>query len=451
MLGFDIYPCYNTFMLNFLLISAGKIFSRLVKSFNLGHGSTWPGHIALQVNKDFIRDILRKSRTKLIIVTGTNGKTTTSKLIAHILEKSGSKVFLNESGANLLNGIASSILLNATFTGKLDYDFAIFESDENALPHILKEISPDYLIILNLFRDQLDRYGEVNTIAIKWQEAIKKLDKTMLILNADDPAVAYLGVSANAKYFSAHHHGEKELKQIHAVDSIYCPQCGNKLVFKTFTFSHLGNWECKKCGLKRPKANIDQVECYPLKGLYNQYNVHSAVLLAQTIGISREAIMQSLKSFLPAFGRQEEIEIQGKKVQIFLSKNPTGFNESLRTIKKLGAKNILFVLNDRIPDGRDVSWIWDTDIEGILDGKETISISGDRVYDMALRIKYAFENKNLKLKTQKYNSIFKIFEKLEDALTSGLEEIATSETLYILPTYTAMLETRKILTGKKIL
>ncbi len=435
-------------MFNSSVILLGQFLSKLVKMLNLGNGSTWPGHIALKVNKNFIKDVVKNSQTKIIIVAGTNGKTTTSKLIAHILEKSGNKVFLNESGANLVNGIASSILLHSSLTGKLYYDFAIFESDENALPLLLKELSPDYLVILNLFRDQLDRYGEVNTIAKKWQEAIRKLDKTMLILNADDPAVAYLGNEANSKklYFSCSDVSIHGNNQIHAVDSVYCPHCGNKLQFTSTTFSHLGEWQCNQCKLKRPKVNLNSLQFYPLEGTYNKYNTHAAVLLVNSMRMDEKTVNQALKSFSPAFGRQESIKIKGKEVKIFLSKNPTGFNESLRTAKESGAKTILFILNDRIPDGKDISWIWDTDVEGILDFNETIVVSGDRTYDMALRIKYALPSK-----FQVSNANFQIEPDLHKAINRTLEALLKDETLYIIPTYTAMLETRKILTGKKIL
>ena len=185
--------------MNLLILSFGKLFSKLSKSLNLGHGSTWPGHIALKINKNFINDLLQKSRTKIILVTGTNGKTTTAKLLQTIFEENNQKVFLNSSGANLLNGIASSLILNSSFSGKLNFDFAIFEVDENTLPQITQILEPDFIIALNLFRDQLDRYGEIDTIAKKWKNAYGKLSKTRFILNADDPQIAYLGENLDSR------------------------------------------------------------------------------------------------------------------------------------------------------------------------------------------------------------------------------------------------------------
>ena len=193
-------------MLTQTLISIGKIISKISKTLNRGNGSTWPGHIALKGNPNFIKNILSNSSTKVIIVAGTNGKTTTSSLIKTGLEKNGKTVIQNMSGANLLNGVASAILLHTNAQGKLTQDFAIFEVDENALPLVLQQITPEYLLLLNLFRDQLDRYGEINSIEQKWQTEISKLsDKTKLILNADDPQIAYLGINAKYKhtvYFS---------------------------------------------------------------------------------------------------------------------------------------------------------------------------------------------------------------------------------------------------------
>lgn len=444
--------------MNILLILLGKAIGLISKTFNLGSGSTWPGHIALSLNKNFIRDVLttKNQRPKTILIAGTNGKTTTGKMIQIILEKSGKKTFQNAAGANLLNGIASTLIAYSNALGRLNYDFAIFEVDENTLPLALAQFTPDFLILLNLFRDQLDRYGEVNIIAGKWKKTIEQMNnRTIFILNADDPQIAHLGKARKGKafYFGL---SDKEAGVnilVHASDSTYCPNCNSKLNYQKIFFSHLGIWKCTKCGLKRPMPDISKLEKYPLVGTYNKYNTLAAALLAQLNNINNRTIEQSLRQFEPAFGRQETIEIAGKKVQIFLSKNPASFNESLRTIFELGAKHILLVLNDRIPDGRDVSWIWDVDFEEFLDSKLNIIVSGDRACDMGLRLKYVESSKikNEKLKMKNYNSKFKIIENLKEAVQKALTELSKNEVLYVLPTYSAMLEVRKILTGKKIL
>lgn len=427
------------------------IFSR---AFNLGHGSTWPGHIALIFNKHFIQEILRKNKhLKAILIAGTNGKTTTGKMIQTILEKDGKKVFQNESGANLLNGIASTLIQRSNKAGKIADDYAIFEVDENILHLALEQFTPNFIVLLNLFRDQLDRYGEVDSVAKKWHTALQKLpSSTTIILNADDPQIAYLGtMNKNVLFFGLNDPKIAKEKMQHAVDSVHCPDCHSKLVFKEIYFSHLGNWHCPSCKLKRPELDISRSSYYPLSGLYNKYNTLATILVAKANDSNNETIEQSLKQFKPAFGRQETIDYQNKKIRLFLSKNPTSMNESLKTITELNAQHVLLVLNDRIPDGRDVSWIWDVDFEEFLTSSMNIIISGDRAYDMGLRIKYTTATQNSKIKAQNHSLKFKIFENLSQALTESINNIPSDETLYILPTYSAMLEVRKILTGKKIL
>lgn len=424
--------------MNFFLIIIGKVLSVVSKTFNLGHGSTWPGHIALILNKRFIHDLLKNSSAKFVIIAGTNGKTTTSRMITAILKKSGKSVFQNESGANLLNGIASTMLLHTNIAGKLTKDYGVFEVDENSLPLVLQALTPESVVLLNLFRDQLDRYGEIDSISKKWSKSLSAFPHTTsIILNADDPQIAYLGknIKAPVVYFGLQEKSEKKQLQ-HASDSTYCPQCHKKLSYKTIYYSHLGNWFCPNCKLKRPRLAA-LTSMYPLPGTYNKYNTLAAVVFAKTQKIDNETIQEAFVDITPAFGRQEKISFDGKEIQIFLSKNPASFNQSLETIKNLGARSLLFVLNDRIPDGRDVSWIWDVDFED-YDMFKTIIISGDRVHDMALRLQYA--EKKFQAETD-----------LDEAIKQALHTVKEAETLYILPTYSAMLEVRKILTGKKIL
>lgn len=427
--------------MNLLLIIFGKVLSKFFRITNLGNGSTWPGHIALGINKNFINEMISNSRMKVILVAGTNGKTTTAKLIRTALEENGKRVIQNQSGANLLNGIASTLILQSDISGKLRHDFAIFEVDENSLPLILKELQPKYLILLNLFRDQLDRYGETDEIARKWKNSLESLSKeTTLILNADDPVITNLGRIAKQEvlFFGLENKGRRNTSLEHAADSIYCPECGTKLVYATIFYSHLGMWHCEDCGIKRPTKNlISDFSFYPLSGAYNESNTLAAVSVLRQIGLNDKQIIEGFRKFKPAFGRQEKIVYKRRNIQIFLSKNPTGFNESMRTIDQLGAKTVLMILNDRIPDGRDVSWIWDIDLPRF----ENILIAGDRAYDMGLRIKYAMRDKQE----------FSVCENLKSAFEKGLKQLGENETFYILPTYTAMLEVRKIMTGKSIL
>ncbi|MBI2025798.1 MAG: DUF1727 domain-containing protein [Candidatus Levybacteria bacterium] len=425
--------------MNLLIIYLLKILSSSIRLLNLGNGSTWPGHIALLINDKFIEQTLRRSKVKSVLIIGTNGKTTTSKLIRTILKENKDKSVYNMSGANLLNGIASALIISSKLSGKLKKDYAIFEVDENAFAHVASKIKPDYVIALNLFRDQLDRYGEIDTIVINWKKALENLKNTTLILNADDPQIAFLGKNfKKAFYFGLEEKNLQNTLLQHGADTLLCPKCSGKLKFRSYYFSHLGKWECPNCNLKRPSPNLSKLDFYPLYGTYAKYDTLAAVLFAKLAKINEKVILKALKNFKPAFGRQEVISYIEKDVQLFLSKNPISFNESLSTVKKMGGKNIIIVLNDRIPDGLDVSWIWDIDFENILDKDTNILVSGDRMFDMAIRLKYA-------------GLYAHITSDIKLAIDKMIENTGKNEKLYILPNYSAMLETRQVLTGKKIL
>jgi lipid II isoglutaminyl synthase (glutamine-hydrolysing) len=437
-------------MLNLIILFVGKLVIKISQLFNLGSGSTWPGHIALKFNNKFIEDVINKNKSlKIIVIAGTNGKTTSTALLKFLLEKSGHKVFTNNEGANLLNGVASTIIKNSNIFSQLKYDYAIFESDELNLPLLLKKISPDKILILNLFRDQLDRYGEVNTIVLKWLKSLKILDqKTEVFINGDDPQLYYIGskLIQKVQYFGI----EKKLMKLkdipNDVDSIYCPVCLSLLKYNQLSYAHLGDFYCPNCQFKRGEiADFSQQKIlYPMEGLYNVYNTNAVLLLVKSlISVENKNINQWLKTFSPVFGRQEEIIYKKRKVFILLSKNPAGFNQSIQTVKEIlknNKANFLIVLNDRIPDGQDVSWIWDVDFKPIFDVAKSIAVSGDRFYDMNLRLRYEDDTKNILT-----------FESLSDAIGSVVNNTREEERLYILPTYSPMLEVRKILLGRKLL
>lgn len=440
-----------------LIIFTGKLISFISRIFNLGSGGTWPGEVAVRFKPDILQDFSSQLLKGSILVVGTNGKTTTTLMIKKILEENGTKVIYNTSGANLLNGIVSSFIQNATGNGKINADWGVFEIDENTLPIVLKLIKSPKLkliiVFLNLFRDQLDRYGEVDVIAEKWGKALNEMPgETKIILNADDPQIAFLGkgVKGEVIYFGLNDPKLFLKEKEHATDSIFCLNCTSRLSYEGIYYSHIGIWKCEKCGEKRPKPDISEWKS-PLAGVYNQYNTLAAVGVAKLLGITDKKVNLALADFSPAFGRQEEFEINGKKIKIFLSKNPAGFNESLRTVISLGAKEMLFVLNDRIPDGKDVSWIWDVDFE-MLPFYVTPVVSGDRAYDLALRIKYSRPVHRLpKNAVSEPETPILIYENLKKALEFCLDSSNKKETLFIMATYSAMLDVRKILKGRKIL
>lgn len=433
------------------IIFFSKLTSFISKITKRGSGSTWPGHLALKADKNFIPDIIKKNpNLKIILVAGTNGKTTTSKLIQFIFKKSGINTFHNESGANLLNGIASSLIKHSSLLGKLNFEVAIFETDENTLPSLLKLVKTPYaLVVLNLFRDQLDRYGEVNLIAKKWEEALRKLpEDTTLFINADDPQLSFIGKGLkNKKYFFGIDEKLMKKKELaHDSDFSYCPNCRSRLNFEKISYSHLGKYSCPKCGFENPRKITLPALPQKMLGIYNVYNVNVASLISSILGVENNKIRDSLLEFDPAFGRQESLSYKGKDITILLSKNPTGFNQSIEAIFEISKKpNVLLVLNDRIPDGRDVSWIWDIDTEYLVNNNSNLFIAGDRVFDMGLRIKYCLEKSELS------SSKYHVFEKLKDAIEEAVNTTPKDEVLFILPTYSAMLEVRKILSGRKIL
>lgn len=424
-------------------IAVSKIALFLIKTLKGTEGSTWPGHIALKLNKNFVKEVVSKNKQlRLVLIAGTNGKTTTTKALFEILHKSGINVIRNSTGANLLNGLASLLLSNINLNGQLKPHVILFEVDENSLPIITPQTNPKGIILLNLFRDQLDRYGEVNSTAEKWESAVNKLNKDcQIIACADDPQIVSIirNFSGSKYFFTIDNSLKVEEKLQHAVDSTTCPNCRNDLSYLKISYSHLGNYKCLNCGFTNPKAKSVKLST-KLMGTFNIYNLTAAVVASEKIfNTSEEKAISSLKDFAPAFGRQELINIDGKKALILLSKNPTGFNESLKVVAKNKYSNILFILNDRIPDGRDISWIWDVDFEMLERQNLNLFVSGDRVYDLASRLQYA----NLKN--------INTYESLKAALQKSLEKTPSNKTLVILPTYSAMLETRKILTGKSIL
>ena len=447
-----------------LAVLVAKTITGIVQGLRLGAASVLPGEIARRLHPRLLFLLCQQIKQGVILIVGTNGKTTTSLLLRTILEDQGFQVVHNATGANLVNGLITALLSQANLVGKLTADFAILEVDENVLPLVVQDCQPRYILALNLFRDQLDRYGEVDTISQRWRKAIEQSsapqgamiaplkDDTIIILNADDPTLCYLGQQLSQQViFFGLNETNLYLESIpHAVDSIYCPSCGAPLDYQGVYLSHLGDYSCPQCSFTKADLAVSSQE-WPqiLIGVYNKYNTLAAGLLAQTIGIHQDAIFDTIRNFKAAFGRAEELTVQGKHIRILLSKNPVGMNETIRAVNDLKAvgksSTSLMVLNDRIPDGTDVSWIWDVDTEKLVQLGGKIVVSGDRVYDLALRLEYSqnsISDQNLELIIE---------ENLEKALEKAIEITPSDETLHILPTYSAMLEVRQILTGRKIL
>ena len=438
------------------------LFGNAISSFLKfsGRGATAaPGLYASQINENLVRDLIERNNIKSIVISGTNGKTTTARIISHLLEDSY-EIIHNRQGSNLIRGIASTLIQKSTLTGKINENLAIWESDEAVLPEIVKIIKPQILVLLNLFRDQLDRYGEIETIREKWQKAISHLPKnSTIIANADDPSITSLLREAQQKisFFGI---GDKAIA-LPAISNIsdvkLCPVCTHRLIYKTQFTAHLGEYFCQKCGFQRPsligyaqkiKFNTDFSSDFmfsfkktgtaiiiKLPGLFNIYNFLSASIAVSELGISRDLIKAKILSFSGVFGRFQKVTVGDKEIIIFLIKNPTGANEIIRTISKIKNKHILAILNDKIADGKDVSWIWDTSWESLANTKSTFAVSGLRAWDLALRFKYA----GIKMDNDD------IQESIYYSIRHNLAKLDKNNTLYILPTYTAMLETQKVL------
>lgn len=431
-----------------------KLVDWFIHFLRLGSGSTWPGEIALLLDSQFISHALTDSSAKVILIAGTNGKTTTSRLVAEGMKKAGKSVIHNPEGANLLNGIASSLIRASTLMGVINSEFAVFELDENAFSLVLSQIKKPYaVLLLNLFRDQLDRYGEVHAISTRWIEALSQLPKeTRYIINGDDPRLAFIGKHLNTEvfYFGAST-DDKQKKEIpHDVDSVYCPECGSRLRYSVMSYSHLGDYICEKCHFSTPEKWTESI--VPLEhfsGVYSRYNIRAAVsLLHFALNVPYVKSRELLKGIKPAFGRQERFTALRKEWIVILSKNPSGFNQSIESLKELLGENktvTCLVLNDRIPDGTDVSWIWDVEFEKVFEFTTSVIMSGDRTFDMAIRMNTDL-NQNIKLKSKLIAE-----PQLKKALELCVKNHTTQAPIIVLATYTGMLDVRKLLIGKSML
>lgn len=417
-------------------------------------GTTFPGRVALKIDKNILSKISKGY--KVILVTGTNGKTTTTSMIYNIIKESGHPVITNNTGANLFPGIVTTFVDSFKFGSKVKDNYAVIEVDEANLKYITEYITPEVITVTNLFRDQLDRYGEVYTTLNKILEGIYNVPETTLVLNGDESLLGKLDLK-NPVHFYGFDKAVNDNKTIEInADAKFCKFCKTPYEYNFVTYNHLGDFYCPNCGYKRSDLmyavtdiidiNADKsiVKFNDLEvsinqsGTYNIYNGLCAYSIAKELGIADSAIKKSLENQSSSFGRQETINIEGKDVKIFLVKNPAGYNQSLDTIclnkEKFAAA---FLLNDNYADGQDVSWIWDVDFEKLTETNiDEVYISGLRAYDMAVRLKTAGLNPNKFVIEEQY-------EALTEAIKNG-----NCDKLYILATYTAMINYRKYLHSK---
>jgi lipid II isoglutaminyl synthase (glutamine-hydrolysing) len=439
-----------------LELAIARAAGRLSRLAGQGGGTTLPGKLLATVDPGAVSALAARLPLGSAVVSATNGKTTTAALAAGILSPR-LQLAHNSSGANLVSGVASTLL------AAREAELGLFEVDEGAFPDVARRIRPRAVCLGNLFRDQLDRYGELEQIAERWRTAVRELpQESVLVVNADDPQVGDLATEhAGSVTFGLDDPDQARPSLQHAADSKYCLRCGAPYVYAAAYVGHLGDYRCPSCGHGRPPLEIAAraVELEGLEGaafdlvapegtrrirltlpgLYNVYNALAAAALTRALGAGLDEIEAGLAAARPAFGRFERIEIGDRGVLLLLIKNPAGANEIVRTLLDGGPPRVAVIaLNDAIADGRDVSWIWDVDFEPLLEGLERLVVSGERAAELALRCKYA---------GIPADSI-EVIPRLEQALDRGLALTPRGGELTVLPTYTAMLALRKIVAAR---
>ncbi|HEY9730533.1 MAG TPA: MurT ligase domain-containing protein [Drouetiella sp.] len=449
-------------------VVAGKFTARAIRFMGAGLGSNLPGKLARRFAPTVLTKLSAQAKSGVIAVTGTNGKSTTSGLLSSILRAAGLELVHNKQGANLVAGITASLVESASWSGKLSADYCLFETDEAALPLIAREVKLSQVVVTNLFRDQLDRFGELDTTAKLIARGILE-NKSQAILNADDPNVSQLVPECSRIFFGIESVKNPTEKQTTAVDGMgpqsmelsYCAQCGAETAYSLVFYGQLGHWSCANCGHKRPvpRVKASDVEVgptgstfvltiderkgdavVPLPGMFNVYNALAAAASAASIGVTIETIRQGLKNYQTLFGRSERVTISGKNVLIQLIKNPAGASQAIAAVAADPDARILIAINDNYADGRDISWLWDADFEQLASHSKKLIVSGQRAEDMAVRMKYAgVAQENIHTES-----------KLDKALDQALDMVPAHETLWILPTYTCLLEMQKILKARGV-
>ena len=412
-----------------------RVLAALMRRVGRG-GTALPGLVAETLAPAFVPTVARQLPRGVALLTGTNGKTTTARMLAAILARDGTRFVHNAAGSNLSRGLASALAQRTGWRGRLraaDATLGLFELDEAAFVRAAPALRPRTATFLNLFRDQLDRYGEVDAVAQRWQAALAATPRPpQLILNADDPLVAGLGnaVSSPAAFYygvdadvGAGLDAAESPAAEHAADIRVCPTCGRSLEYRRRFYAHLGHFSCPDGHMARPVPAVRAVTVeprgiagtelellclppvvpaavtlrffLPLGGLYNVYNALAATTTALALGVLPAVARESLTTFTAAFGRMEQVALDGRTVYLALAKNPTGLNQVVRLLAaeadRTGPLSLLIALNDLDADGRDVSWIWDADLEELAPpGRvRTVVVSGRRAADLALRLKYA--------------------------------------------------------------
>jgi UDP-N-acetylmuramyl tripeptide synthase len=440
-----------------------------------GGATSVPGKVLLRLDEDAIGALGSRLARGSALVSATNGKTTTTAMAADILQRAGVALVHNAAGANMAGGIATALLAATRRGAGIDGELGLFEVDELWLDAVAAQLHPRAILLANLFRDQLDRYGELETIAERWASEVQA---RRFVLNADDPLIADLGREREGVlYYGVEDDSLALAGMAHAADAKHCRRCGAPYVFDAVYLGHLGHYHCASCGQRRPAPEVTAGEVrlhgvrsasftlhtpegsapvrLALPGLYNVYNALGAAALAAALDVPLQSIVAGLEASRAAFGRAETVTLHParrpgaartatappeRELRILLVKNPAGANEVLRTLAlEPGEHDVLGVLNDKIADGRDVSWIWDADFELLAGRIHSFTCSGSRAAELAVRMKYAgIEPSRIRVSPE-----------LGPALDEATAERGGADApLYALPTYTAMLALRELLVAR---
>ncbi|MFO8060023.1 MAG: MurT ligase domain-containing protein [Bacillota bacterium] len=446
-------------------IAVGKILIRLLRLLRRS-GTTLPGRASLLIEPALIEHISASAARVRAVISGTNGKTTTSALLGSVLERAGLTAVRNVSGANLLSGVATTLVESADLRGRLASDALVVEVDEATMPLITPRLKPNLTVITNFFRDQLDRFGELDHTVALVRDSLAHTSGVVCI-NADDPLAAGLAreVPDSSRpllfglIFRGGGGGEAGASPS---DVQFCPRCGVRLQYRSTAYGHLGDYLCPGCGFHRPTVDVsaeivggggpegtelrirldagggpaeELAVSLKIPGTYNAYNALAAAAGAAALGVSRRAIREGLEAFSGVFGRMERVSLPGGELMLALVKNPVGFTEVLRTVAASDRPAVLLLaINDHLADGTDVSWLWDVDFSR-FGGRDEIRfvVSGRRAQDMAVRLKYAGVSVDN----------IEVHPDLREAAGVALAHSRGELPVYALPTYTAMLELRQ--------
>jgi UDP-N-acetylmuramyl tripeptide synthase len=443
-----------------LKVALARLVRAISRRAGRSGGTTAPGRLLLALDDTALERLGRGLEEGSVLVSGTNGKTTSASMISDVMKHAGRPLVHNRAGSNMTWGVATALL----DAGDRSRELGLFEVDEAWLARVAHALEPHTILLSNLFRDQLDRYGELDLLADRWAELVKaRSGRTTFVLNADDPLVADLGRERERiVYFGVEDESQTLPELEHASDSKRCRRCGHAYEYAAVYLGHLGRYRCPNCGRERPQPAIaaERVKLHgmsgsevqlrtpagtvelslPLPGLYNVYNALAAAATALELGATLDQVKAGLEGFAAAFGRVERLRIDGREVSILLVKNPAGANEVLRTLRlEDGELDVWIALNDGIADGRDVSWVWDADFELLAGRLRHVTCSGTRAEEMALRLKYAGIDAAIAVERDLGRS-------LDAAVAAGDGD----RPLYALPTYTALLELRDLLAERGV-